>query len=254
MVPVITSFANPTIKHVRALHRSRRRRTDRLTLVEGPTTFAQVVAAGVEPETVLVAEDDAETVELCRQHDWKPIVVSRGVLSAASDTVHPQSPVAVIPIPEAGALRDRHTLILVDVSDPGNVGTMIRSAAAFGWDVCISGSTADPWSPKVLRSAAGSHFEVHLSHSSDPVLDGQSFGLDIVATVASDGSRPGHVDRSVGLLIGSEAHGLPDALVERSAVKVTLPMVGDVESLNAGVAASILMYVLTVSTEFPAPQ
>lgn len=106
----------------------------------------------------------------------------------------------------------------------------------------------------MIRSAAGSHFQVHLSHSSNPVADSHSRGLEIVATVTRGGSLPCHADRSVGLLIGSESHGLQNDLVAHSDVKVTLPMVGDVESLNAGVAASILMYALSVDTELPKPQ
>jgi TrmH family RNA methyltransferase len=242
---VITSFSNPLIKRIRTLHRARGRRSAALTLVEGPTAFTQMAAAGVSPEVIIAVEDDAETAALCSRYGWTPVLVSAEILESAGDTVHPQSPIAVIQVPKPSTLRGRNTLILVDVSDPGNVGSMIRSASAFGWDVCISGDTADPWSPKVLRSAVGTHFDVHLSASTEPVLDGRECGLEIVATVVAGGGHPDRGDRAIGLLIGSEAHGLPEEMTVAADRKVTLSISNGVESLNAGVAASILMYVLT---------
>jgi TrmH family RNA methyltransferase len=244
MATVITSVSNPLIKRIRTLHRSRGRRSAGLTLVEGPIVFSQMAAAGVIPETILAIEDDDATAALCRAHGWIPILVSREVLAAASDTLHPQSPVAAVPIPESGAIRERDTLLLMDISDPGNVGTMIRSAAAFGWDVCSSGTTADPWSPKVLRAGAGSHFGVHLVASSDPVDEARSLGLEIVASVVTGGDQIKRTDRPIALMIGSEAHGLFQEDVTAADRRATLSMDGGVESLNAGVAASILMYLL----------
>jgi TrmH family RNA methyltransferase len=244
MEPLITSARNPLIKHIRTLHRPRRRRNAGLTLIEGPIAFAAMAAAGVVPDTVLVLDNDADTKAQCRANGWIPVKVSAEVLALASDTVQPQSPIAVIPVPRAGELRNRDTVVVVDVADPGNVGTMIRSAAAFGWDLCISGSTADPWSPKVLRAGAGSHFRVHLSSSLDPATDARSHGLETVASIVVGGDQPRRGDRPIALLIGSEAHGLPEDLKSATDRAVTIGMAEGVESLNAGVAASILMYAL----------
>jgi TrmH family RNA methyltransferase len=198
----------------------------------------------VSPETVLTVEDDDETAAVCAEHGWRPIFVSREVLASAGDTAHPQAPVGVIPVPEAQAMRESDTLVLMDISDPGNVGTMIRSAAAFGWEVCISGATADPWSPKVLRAGAGSHFDVHLAHSTDPVGEGRALGLEVIASVVTGGDRPRASERPVALMIGSESHGLSEVDVASADRRVTLSMGGSAESLNAGVAASILMYLV----------
>ncbi len=221
-------------------------------MLEGPIVFSQMAAMGVIPEMILTIEDDDRTTALCRVHGWTPSFVSHEVLAAASDTLHPQSPVVAIPIPEPGAMRERDTLLLMDISDPGNVGTMIRSAAAFGWDVCTSGTTADPWSPKVLRAGTGSHFDVHLVASSDPVDKAQSLGLEIVASVVSGGDQPTGADGPIALMVGSEAHGLFQEDVSAADRRVTLSMSEGVESLNAGVAASILMYLL--APEHRAPQ
>ena len=220
-------------------------------MVEGPLVFSEMAAAGVIPETILAVEDDTETAALCRRNGWIPIFVSREVLAAASDTLHPQSPVVVVPIPEPGAMRERDTLMLMDISDPGNVGTIIRSAAAFGWDVCFSGTTADPWSPKVLRAGVGSHFDVHLVASSDPVGHARSLGLEVVASVVAGGDQREGSDRPIALMIGSEAHGLSRDNINAADWRVTLSMGGGVESLNAGVAASILMYLLASNNRAP---
>lgn len=247
MNPVITSPSNPMIKHIRGLHRQRGRRQAGLTLVEGPILFAQMAAADVEPQVILMLTDDDRTLALCEKHGWESVVVSGEALASAGDTVQPQSPVATIPIPEAAHIRGRDTLVLVDISDPGNTGTMIRSAAAFGWDVCVSGSTADPWSPKVLRAGAGSHFDAHLVASSDPVAEARDAGLEVVASVVAGGGQPDRNGSPIALMVGSEAHGLSVAttrLVDRT---VTIPMNDSIESLNAGVAASVLMYVLTAA-------
>lgn len=248
MEEAITSTSNPLIKRVRTLHRARGRRSAGRTFIEGPIVFSQIAVAGVVPETVIATADDVETLELCRTYGWAPVVASREVLAAASDTVHPQSPIAVIPVPVPELMRGRDTLVLVDVSDPGNVGTMIRSAAAFGWDVCVSGATADPWSPKVLRAGAGGHFNVYFSSSADPVADGRACGLEIMASTVSGGRSARRGNQRIALLVGSEAHGLSEDCVAAADELVTLPMAQGVESLNAGVAASILMYGLCSPT------
>jgi len=133
---------------------------------------------------------------------------------------------------------------MIDISDPGNVGTMIRSAAAFGWDLAVFGQTADPWSPKVLRAGAGNHFSSHIAVSDHPFDRSKMHDLDVVASVVSGGLPPNRLDRPMALLVGSEAHGLHGSVLEQVDRTVSLPMPGGTESLNAAIAASILMYAL----------
>ncbi|MEE8485895.1 MAG: RNA methyltransferase [Acidimicrobiia bacterium] len=247
MTPVtpITSFSNPLVKQFKRLHRSRGRGESGRTLIEGPKVFGLAVDVGIVPEAVLRVESDATTASVCTDRSWEPVVVSAEVLVAAADSKQPRSPVAMIKIPHPLAMRSRDTLIITDVSDPGNVGTMIRSAAAFGWDVCVTGTTADPWSPKVIRAGAGAHFGLHLSTSRDPVAEARKVGLEVVAAVVSGGDAPERRQAPIALLIGSEAHGLTRELIAETDRRLTLPMPGNAESLNAAVAASIAMYVLT---------
>lgn len=214
------------------------------TLIEGPTIFAEALDAGMTLQSVLVERGDDRALQLCERYGHTPEIVTAEVLAAAGDTVHPQSPVAILPIPEPDRMHYRDTLVLRDISDPGNVGTMIRSAAAFAWDVCVTGDSAHPWNPKVVRSGAGAHFRVQLSFSMDPIGDARDLGLDVVASVVAGGGEPVGSDHPMALLIGSETSGLSTDDVERADRSVTLPMSGNTESLNAAVAAAILMYAM----------
>jgi TrmH family RNA methyltransferase len=152
--------------------------------------------------------------------------------------------VAVIAVPEPDQLEAKPTVVLWEVETPGTVGTLIRSAAAFGWNVaCYRG--ADPWSPKVLRAGAGAHFGLSIAELED-LAAVRRVGLSPMATVASGGRIPEVVEVSdpVALLVGNEAHGLPREVVEGADGVITIPMRG-LDSLNAAVAGSIAMYVLS---------
>jgi len=245
MDEVISSTANPTIKSFKRLHRARGRSEAMATLIEGPTVFREALVAGVDFRNVLIEKGDQSALAMCAEYSCEFTLVTAEVLASASDTVHPQSPLAMISTPEPDRVHYRDTLVLRDISDPGNVGTMIRSAAAFGWDVCVTGSSAHPWNPKVVRSGAGAHFKVHLSFSDDPIADAKELGLDVAASVVSDGETPKRGEHPIALLIGSEAHGLSSADIESSDRAITIPIADDSESLNAAVAASVLMYALS---------
>ena len=208
--------------------------------------FGEFIDAGVIPLVTLCTQDDSLTIERCAAKGVEPILVSQDVLASASDTRTPRSPVAVVPVPVTDGLRLHNTLVLIDIQDPGNVGTMIRSATALCWDVAVSGATAEIWSPKTLRSSAGTHTHARLIQLNDPVQEATETGLATVATVVGGGERPHNQAAPVALFIGSEAHGLPAHIVERCDIRTSIAMASGTESLNAAVAASIVMYAMTV--------
>jgi TrmH family RNA methyltransferase len=245
MSEVIRSTTNTRVKGVRELHQRKARSVRGETIVEGPTVFGEFLSADVVPSVVLCTSLDQLTMERCAGIGIEPTLVTDEVLTSASDTRTPRSPVAVVAIPPANRLRLHNTLVLVDIADPGNVGTMIRTAAAFGWDVAVSGTTADLWSPKTIRSSAGTHIRTRLVILDDPVTMAAEAGLMTVATVVAGGDMPRCRDVPVALLVGSEAHGLPLTIVERCDVRTTIAMPGHTESLNAAVAASIVMHAMT---------
>ncbi len=204
------------------------------TLLQGRRLVDEAVASGVDIERVFVLEDDrveaGNTVEV--------VPVTKPVMERLAPTGDSWGPVAVASLPPRRPRPDRPVVVAVDIADPGNLGTMVRSAAAFGFDVAVVGG-ADPFSPKVLRAGAGGHFRVHVDRPTAPPE------RPLVAAVVSDGVPPASLDLApdFGLLIGSEADGLPSNLIAQSAARVTIPM-DATESLNAGVAAAILMYEL----------
>lgn len=233
----IRSLRNSAVVEAGRLHRARDRRRTGRTLIEGPHVLDEAIAAGVGVERVFALADDP------RLSEWPQATpVSPEVMDKLAGTDTPRGPVAVVKIPPSvPPLPDVASLALWGVSDPGNVGTIIRSAAAFGLGVVVGPGTADVWSPKVVRAAAGAHFRVHLSHTASV----EELGPRVAATVVDGGVSPRDLPPGPWtVLIGSEAHGLPEELASAVGEKVTIPMPGGTESLNAGVAASIVAYEL----------
>lgn len=245
MREVVTSRRNGRVRAVRDLHQRKARKARRETIIEGPTVFGTFIDAGVTPSVVLCTPDDGLTIERSAAMGVEPALVTADVLRSASDTRSPRSPVAAVPTPDPDQLRRHNTLVLVDIQDPGNVGTMIRSAAALGWDVAVSGSTAELWAPKTIRSAVGAHTSTRLVQLAGPLEEANAMGLRTVSTVVAGAGPPRPKAGPIALLVGSEAHGLPDDVVQRSDHRITIEMPGGIESLNAAVAASIAMYAMT---------
>lgn len=227
------------------LHRARERRDTGLTLLEGPHLLDEAVKASAAIRTVFVAEGDTAGNDVAASIGIDPVIVDERALQRVAGTETPRGPVAVVAIPRQRPPHSRHLLVSWGVSDPGNVGTMIRVAAAFGWDFSYTPGTADPWSPKVLRAGAGNQFSVGISEMAG--LDEiRSAGYSAVATVVAGGEDPDTLgDGRWALLIGEEASGLPSEVLETSDRAVTIPMPGGIESFNAAVAAGILTYVLS---------
>ena len=243
----IESAANERIKAVRRLHRGRGRRRMKQTLLEGPNLVAASLEAVIIPSMVYTVEG-GEIVDLCEAAGSAIVEIVAPLLEVISTTVEPQDPVAVMSIPGNRSLERRRTVVAVELGDPGNLGTLIRSAGALGWQIALIGG-ADPWSPKVLRASAG----VQLSHPAialDLFSELLTAGLEPVATTVSGGIDPGSFDiaRPIALLVGSESHGLPAAMVDQCSASLTIPLSGSVESLNASVAAAVAMYALHSET------
>jgi len=244
MHEIIESTANPIIRTFKDLHQSKVRRRRSQTIIEGPKVLSEFLEAGFVPQSVLALESDERAIAMCAEKNVAITFVSERALHAASGTVTTPGPLAVIRIPEFQSARPHNTVVLVDISDPGNVGTMIRTAAAFDWDVAWTGSTADPWSPKTLRSGAGAHVHTRLVHMHDPLGDIETAGLTPIATVVSDGELLQARSAPVALLIGSESHGLPAWAVVHGIERISIAMPGGTESLNAAIAAGITMHAL----------
>ncbi len=241
---MIRSTRNPRIVDLARLHRARHRKRLGKTLLEGPHLLSEALAAGEEVTEVLSLAADHRTRSLCEQHGIPHTLVSAEALSKIADTKNPRGPVAVLTIPRKPA-GERDVLWLL-VSEPGNCGTLIRTASAFGWDVMMGGQAVDPWAPKVLRAGAGGHFGVTVGQAR------QAPGQALVLAAAARGGVPlGRLeeeldhDRQWWLVIGDETEGITRPTRERADLWCSIPMEGGVESLNAAAAGAIICHHLS---------
>jgi TrmH family RNA methyltransferase len=223
------------------LHRARDRKERGLTLVEGPELLRDVAATGVKVVEMFSAQTGPE-VELPPGAP-SPTLVDQRALDRLAGTKSPRGPVAVVEIPKEWLDRSRNLLVSVGVSDPGNVGTMIRTAAAFEWGFAYTEGSADPWSPKTIRAGAGGQFQTPVSRVGSIAELGE---WQTVATLPRGGDNLDSIPVGLyALLVGEEAHGLPESVSTAAQHRLTIPTSGPTESLNAAVAAGIALYELT---------
>ena len=241
---IITSKANSVVKNAKKLHQKKYRKS--AYLIEGWHLFEEAVQAGVTIEKIFALESYKEQLAAFSQTVW----VSEEILLDLADTQTPQGIVAVIQKEEVG-LPDLHQgkyLFLEDVQDPGNVGTMIRTADAAGFTgVIVSDKSADIYSLKTLRSMQGSHF--HLPIYRMPLVsfveEAKKSNLPILATTLSRESKDYRELSSLEnfvLVMGNEGQGISSVMAESADQLVHIGMKGRAESLNVAVAAGILMF------------
>lgn len=241
---IITSKANSVVKNAKKLHQKKYRKS--AYLIEGWHLFEEAVQAGVSIEKIFALESYRDQLAAFPQTVW----VSEEILRDLADTQTPQGIVAVIQKEEVG-LPDLHQgkfLFLEDVQDPGNVGTMIRTADAAGFTgVIVSDKSADIYSLKTLRSMQGSHF--HLPIYRMPlatfVEEAKKSNLPILATTLSRDSKDYRELSSLEnfvLVMGNEGQGISSVIAESADQLVHISMKGRAESLNVAVAAGILMF------------
>jgi len=221
---VITSKDNAKLKLVRALQRKKEREETGLFACEGEDLCDAALAAGIEPVELLVAGDNVEA----------------SLLAGVSTLPHPARAIGVFRATDLPRGTRDACLALWRPADPGNVGTLIRSADAFGACVSLSDGSADPLSQKALRASAGAIFRV-------PLVPWEERPGRIVALDASGEVVLSDVDLAppVTILLGAEREGLPDDVVAACDVVASIPMPGEAESLNVAAAGAIALYELS---------
>lgn len=241
----ITSLKNPKVTAWKALKDRKGRRESGCFLVEGRKMVEEALASAFDVETVLVQEG----MELPDGLSMPVYELPAHVLAAVCDTKTPQGIAAVVRMKEQSALG-KHIVVLDGVQDPGNVGTIIRTADAAGLDgVLLSTQCADVFSPKVLRATMGSIFRMNLRTTDD--LPGEltklrEKGYSILSSQL-DGTpfyEREKVAEQFALIIGNEGNGVSEQVQQTATHRVRLPMRGGAESLNAAIAAAIMMYEL----------
>jgi RNA methyltransferase, TrmH family len=222
---VITSASNPRLRLIRRLHSAGQRRRLGLFVAEGEDIVQAGLEAGFEPEDVLTAGVDVEPA----------------LLDSLSELAHPPRVVAVFRRGDLFHGSPSDTLLLGlalwQVGDPGNVGTLIRTADAFGAFVALSPECADPTSPKALRASAGAIFRV-------PLVDFDDAPQPRIALVAHDGEPLGAVElpERLTFVLGAEREGVPSSVIAQCDASAWIPIATGAESLNVATAGAIALW------------
>jgi len=227
------------------MREGRLRRAERRVVVEGPHLIAAVLAAGLKPVAMLGTEAalaKPEVASLVRQSRLSPVVLSSAVFGAIADAETPPGIAAEIAIPELN--REGSAVFLEGVQDAGNVGAIIRSAAAFGaGTLIVDRQCADPWSPKVLRAGMGGHFAIGILQVDDLGAAIAAFGGRTICTVVHGGRplRDADLSGRIAWAFGAEGAGLSADIQSRASERITIPMATG-ESLNVAAAAAVCLY------------
>lgn len=248
---VIASRDNPTFKSLRALAGdSRRQRGARSTLLDGPHLLKAALDHGLLPDLVAVSESALANPEidslLARAGQVATLCLRDALFNEISELVTPVGILARIAIPvEPEDLPAGDCLLLDAVQDAGNVGTLLRTAAAAGVrDVLLGSGCAGAWTPRVLRAAQGAHFALAIREQVDLAGFLNTYPGISVATVAYEGQSlyACNFPQPTAWLFGNEGAGLAPDLVARAKRRVTIPMAAGSESLNVAAAAAVCLF------------
>ena len=246
----IASSQNARWKDLRRRLLHPARAADGRIAIEGPHLIEEAQRSGLLLETLFVRED---VQALAKKFAAREVcIVAKSVFNQGSATEAPQGVAALVQMPatkpEAMLSTDASLLVVLDgIQDPGNLGTIVRSAEAFGaTGVLLLPGTVSPWNGKALRGSAGSLFRVPVApmQAEEAIAALRAKGISICAAVARDGVdvAEARLDQPVALWIGNEGAGIAAATLAQVDCCVQIPCPGPVESLNAAVAASILLY------------
>ncbi|MDU2537681.1 TrmH family RNA methyltransferase [Streptococcus mitis] len=244
---IITSKANSVVKNAKKLHQKKYRKS--AYLIEGWHLFEEAVQAGVTIEKIFALESYRDQLAAFPQTVW----VSEDILLDLADSQTPQGIVAVVQKEEVGQVdfSQGKFLFLEDVQDPGNVGTIIRTADAAGFTgVIVSNKSADIYSLKTLRSMQGSHFHLPIYRMSSQALlkETKEAAVPVLATTLSKDSVDYRELPSIEnfvLVMGNEGQGISPLMAKSADQLVHISMKGQAESLNVAVAAGILIFHLS---------
>jgi TrmH family RNA methyltransferase len=243
MIKKIDSTANPIIKHVVQLQSTKHRAKLQEFIAEGFKTISTLITTGSKLITLFVTEEclyDAQQLI----SDKQIIIVSDSVLEKISTSVNPSGFLATFAIPAQPSFDKLEAgIILAQIGDPGNMGALIRTAAAMNKKTVVCIETVDPWNPKVVQATAGAiaSVDIFCINWDDLMLNKKD--LRLCALVATEGKNPDTVNLKDALIVvGNEGTGIPATWIAQCDEQITLPMPGKFESLNAAVAGSIALY------------
>jgi TrmH family RNA methyltransferase len=247
----VSSRENALFKQLKKLAASaRERRKSQLTLLDGIHLVAAYLDKGNIPEILAVAASSLENAEVsslvARLPETRLVVLEDGLFNEISTVETATGIVAVIPIPVSDAVTDSTFCVMLEaIQDPGNLGSILRSAAAAGCDLAyLSPGCVDAWSPKVLRAGMGAHFSLALREHQDLAMVAREFPGKVLAAAlhAEKSLFQSDLRGKVAFIVGNEGAGISARLLEEAGETIRIPMPGGMESLNAGAAAAICLF------------
>lgn len=250
---MILSIQNPKIQWIRRLQsRSKERRGDQVFVIEGVRLLEEALESQWETRLVIYSEELGERgMDLIRKYqslDTQVEVVSSSVIKAISDTKTPQGILAVLPMRKLPIPKNPDLILILDqIREPGNLGTILRSAAAVGVQmVYLTEGTVDPYSPKVLRGGMGAHFRLPIQVADWKeiciLIEDSKLYPYLASANRGDVYHQADFMLPMALIVGGEAHGAGEEAHRVAEALIHIPMPGGGESLNASVAAGILLF------------
>jgi RNA methyltransferase, TrmH family len=217
--------------------------------VEGLHLTEEAVKSGLRLRTVFVRDGSESLLEHLAVGDAEVLIVTEEAFQSAMLTEHPQGIAALVEAPQftIEAMLNGIPLVVIAAAlqDPGNLGTLVRSAEAFGaTGMILLPGTVSLWNAKTLRASSGSAFRLPVVtlNAEDAFATLRAHGVRILAAVARDGDSEADLRKPSALLVGNEGSGLPEGWIAQADARVTIPLPGAVESLNAAIAGSVLLY------------
>lgn len=242
----LTSRGNPTYQALRGLAEDRRaRRQSGSTLIDGEHLLEAALAAGIMPRRLVFSERalaGAAAMWRSRLPEVASVVLADPLFASLSPVDTPTGVLAEIAIPRVVNENARFVVLLEDIQDPGNLGALLRTAAAAGVEQAwLSTACADAWSPKCLRGGQGAHFRLAIQERADLVAVARRMPIHAAVLGARQSLFELDLRGVVGFAFGNEGAGLSEAL-RACANPFTIPMSGRVESLNVAAAAAICLF------------
>lgn len=245
-------LSNSQIKYLRSLHIKKFRLKEKLFLVEGHRVIQEVLRANVKLLNIWCSEDYVNThlkfIDELDRSNFKWEIISKKSLEKVCDSRNNQGVIALLPLPRPAKFNcDNQSVLLLDnISDPGNMGTILRTAEWFGiQSIVLSSNCVDPYNSKVVRSAMGAHFYINqiiqrelveiifqLKESGHIII-----GADMSGTPLSEFTT----SKKWALVLGNEAHGLSPGVQPLLDECITIPKSGRIESLNVAVAGGVIL-------------
>ncbi|HZV54114.1 MAG TPA: RNA methyltransferase [Rhodocyclaceae bacterium] len=248
---IITSRDNPTVKALRALAvDARETRRQRRTLLDGPHLIDAFHRHLGAPDMLVISESGVGNEEIGRLLDRLPatetVQIPDSLFREVSGVATPVGILAVIAIPDAPFGSIEGSCVMLDaIQDAGNVGAILRTAAAAGIrDVMLGPGCAGPWTPRVLRAAQGAHFVLRIRDQTDLAAMLHDYKGTSVATVARNGIPLFELELGgdVAWIFGNEGAGIADAIAFSATRRATIPLAADTESLNVAAAAAVCLF------------